>query len=289
MKKLVIFILSLIIPFSCVRVVKPTKIKVVTTIYPLALIVKEVGGDSVDVQVLIPPGFSPHTFEPTPSTSSALNDAQLFLLVGANLEPWAEQAIKSFLEKKKGKVLVVADGENLIPIPQTETPNPHLWLSPRRIKRFVLKLRDELIGLAPRDSSYFRERSQKTLARLDSLDEVLDRLFSGKKGKGFISVEPAWSYLANDYGLVELGFISSEPSRQPSPQEINRLTDVVKKNKIKTIISQKGIDQKPIAAFAKELKLNIVITDPIGSPHDTLTNTYEKLIMHNANLILSGL
>lgn len=289
MKKASFILLSVFVLFSCVKVVKPLKLKIVVSIYPYAMLVREVGGDSVDVSVVLPPGASPHTFEPTPSTVNALKGAHLLIINGAGLDNWIEPAVKVFREKKEGRVFVVTDGESLLPIAETEIPNPHIWLSPRRMKRFVTRLKDELILLAPSSSAYFVSRAESTLYVLDRLDKTLDSLFSSYRGKGFIAVEPALSYIAYDYGLVELGFVTEDPSRQLSPSQLKRITERIKTHRLKSIISQKGIDQKPIAGFAKELGLKVIVADPIGAPDDTLTNTYEKFMLYNANLIISGL
>jgi len=281
--------LFVLLIFNCVKPVTPTKIRVLTTIYPLAMIAQEVGGDSVSVSTIIPPGSSPHTFEPTPELATQISSAQLLIMNGAKLENWLTPALKAFSEDKKKRILIASDGEHLIPISGTNEPNPHIWLSPRRMKRLAERIAAELSAIAPQDSAYFFSRAGTTIARLDTLDKTLALLFAPHTGKSFVSVEPAWSYLASDYGFNEIGFLSPEPSRQVKPTELKELTKKIKEHRVRVFLSQKGLDQKIIAPVVKELGLKLIITDPLGSPSDTLVNTYEKLILYNARLIAGGL
>src|SRR4030065_2312364 len=108
------------------------RVKVIASIAPLADFAKQVGGERVDVKLLLPPGASPHVYEPTPKTMKDVADARVFVKIGAGLEFWAEKIIKASGNKR----LIIVDsstGVSLIREAHSHSPlsaDPHIWIDP---------------------------------------------------------------------------------------------------------------------------------------------------------------
>ena len=134
------------------------KIKVIASIAPLADFVKQIGSEQVDVTLLLPPGASPHIYEPTPKTLLDVSRAKIFIKVGSGLEFWAEKIIKA--SGNKNLVVVIASsGIPLIQRPHSHHPSgidPHIWLDPTIARTIVTTIEKALIEVDPPHSELYR-------------------------------------------------------------------------------------------------------------------------------------
>ncbi len=277
--------LILLLIVNCSRKGRLEKPIIAASIYPVSMITEEIVGTDFTLITLLPPGASPHTFEPTPGIVSALLQSELLILVGGGLESWLEDAIARYKEKKASKILVLTEGEELIPLPGGKKPNPHIWLSPVMMKGAVRRIGVTLSEIYPERASLFLARADSFIARLDSLNLELQAIFGPLEGEGFFSFEPAWSYFARDYGLEELGYLTTDPASQQGAADMLKLLNRLKGKEIRTIFTQKQAPMPYAKSLAKEFGLKLVYLDPIGNPEDTLVNSYIKLIRYNAYLI----
>ncbi|MHC1631414.1 MAG: metal ABC transporter substrate-binding protein [Methanotrichaceae archaeon] len=243
------------------------KVKVVATIVPLGHFAEIVGGDKVNVAVLIQPGTSPHTFETSPSQMKLIENADLYVKNGAGLEIWMDKIIQA------NKNMFVVDSStdvDLIKMKQGDhgshesirTTDPHIWLSPRNAAIQVKNICDGLIQIDPSNADYYRKNRDNYILKLEDLDSDLNDTFSGSEERKFIVLHPAWSYFARDYGLEQIPILSSE--KEPGPKYLTTIVDKAREKNITIIFVDPNFNPKSAEIVAKEIDGRTVPLDPLA-------------------------
>ncbi len=234
------------------------QIRVAATIAPLADLVREVGGDRVEVTVVVPPGAEPHSFEPTPSLMVRLSRADMYVMNGAGLEFWMDNLLAANRELKKvdssrGVELLHEYGEE---------SNPHIWLSLRNSAIQVENICSGLSDLDPDHRDYYAQNRDDYLEKLHELDKELESRFAAAKGRIFLVQHPAWSYFARDYGLQQVPLLVEE--KEPGPRYLSRVIDLAKKSNITTVFVEPQFNPKAAEVIAKEMSAQLIILDPLA-------------------------
>lgn len=229
--------------------------------------VKEIGGDRVDVRVLIPPGATPHVFEPTASTVRELSQARIFFEVGSGLEFWADGLIQA--AGSGVMVVVLSRGIRLLRKESYhghlgETGNPHIWLDPILAVEMVNKIEQTLDHADPQGSALYRKRSTVYVAKLKALDAEIRKAVSTFSIKSFVSFHPAWDYFAMRYGLKSVGVIEESPGKEPSPRKLEAIINAIKKYHIKAVFAEPQLNHRAAEVIAREAGVKVVMLDPQG-------------------------
>jgi zinc transport system substrate-binding protein len=252
-------------------------VNLVATTIPLATFSEMVGGDKVKVSVLVPPGTSPHTFEPTPSNLMEVENADLYIKNGAGLEIWMGRIIQAnedmlAVDSSAGMDLIEttesedhahgadlddegADGKIL-------TADPHIWLSPKNAMIIVENICDGLMEVDPDNAEFYRNNRDEYLSRLRELDSELNSTFSKTSRKEFIVLHPAWSYFARDYGLVQVPILESE--KEPGPRYLAEVVEVAREKNITTIFVDVNFNPKSAEIIAAEIDGIVVPLNPLA-------------------------
>lgn len=244
------------------------KIKVMTSTVPLSEFAERIGGDRVDVSVLIPPGAEPHTFEPTPSQIMGIADADLYIKNGAGLEIWMDRLIKvnkdmAVVDSSRGVDLIRAGELNSDDLHESILiVDPHIWLSPKNAMIQVGNICDGLLQIDPTHEDYYVKNRDAYLDMLSGLDEELYANFKERKSNKFIVLHPAWSYFARDYGLDQISIRSG--AKDPGPKYLITIVEVARVNNISTIFVDPNFNPKSAQIIAGELKGGVVALDPFG-------------------------
>ena len=188
------------------------KLPVIASIYPIADMVQQVGGDYVDVTFVLPAGASPHTFEPKPSLLKKFSTARIFFMVGAGLEFWAEKFID--LTGPGLMTVVLSEGVDLIDTighahrnhdhqkkianseDRSTIANPHIWLDPVIAKSMARKIMDALSEVDHQHLTYYKQRGQNYLKELDKLHLRIEASVASFKIKKYVSFHASWDYFA---------------------------------------------------------------------------------------------
>ena len=207
--------------FVWINFAQAEPIKVVASIAPLYDFANEIGKEKVNVNLLLPPGASPHVFEPTPRTIQEISEADIFIKIGAGLEFWAEKFVKASANKK---LLIInsSSGVNLIKDAHSHgvsENNPHIWLDPLLVKKQAETIRDALIRLDPQGESLYRKNYGRFAAELDALHAELRKTLAPLTGREFFVYHPSYGYLADRYSCCfNLGW-AARGRRESVPTE----------------------------------------------------------------------
>jgi zinc transport system substrate-binding protein len=289
---LITFILTAFSAFPCFA----EKIPVAASIFPVADMVKQVGGDYVEVFSVIPPGASPHTYEPKPSVLKNISSAKIFFMVGAGLEYWNEK----FVKNAGGKMLkvVLSDGVDLIrekehhhakkagkPESEDIFANPHIWLDVEIAKSMVKKIVSAMASFDKEHAAYFEERGRKYTAELDGLDRMIYKETGMFKIKKYVSFHPAWEYFARRYGLESVGVIESVPGKSPTPLEIKRIIENIKIHGVKAVFAEPQFNPKVAEVIAGESGIKVLMLDPMGGPGVKERESYIDIMKYNLKVL----
>jgi len=229
---------------------KPT---VAVSIVPQSTFVKEVAGDRVNVVTMIPPGSSPETYSATPNQLKNFSNASIYFTIGvpseeASILPKAKDFNPDLkivdLAKHVSEVypdLEIAPGER----------DPHIWLSPKRVKVMIDVIASELSELDPDNKDTYNKNAEKYKEQLDQLDARIRDSLNDLKIKIFIAYHPAFGYFADDYGLEMIAL--EEEGKDASPQTFESIVDLAKEKGIKVIFYQAEMDSRQAEAFANEI------------------------------------
>lgn len=279
-------------------------VTVVSTIYPLADIVDHIGGAAVTSQTLLPPGASPHTFEPRPGDVRNVATASLFVSIGAGLDDWATGIARatdqqltmldlSELIRDSEFVLTYdeialgglrADDDHDHPI------DPHFWLDPIIVRDMIApQLAKLLTSLIPEEADAIIERLNAYQMRLTALDKrVKDRLHGLTTNK-FISYHAAWGYYAKRYGLDQVASVTPFPGQEPSARWLADLILLARREKVDVVFAEPQLNRKAADTIAKEINGTVIVLDPIGGKGVANRESYIDLIEYNTESLAAVL
>jgi zinc transport system substrate-binding protein len=261
--KSLFFVLALIGFFvtitGCIQPVENNgKIKVVATIYPLYEFSKRIGGDKVDVSILVPAGAEPHDWEPGPKDIIKIESAKIFVYNGAGFERWVGGTLKGI----ESKNLIIVDSSSGIMLLDNGS-DPHMWLDPISAEHQVDLIKDALIRSDPQNSEYYNTNADSLKKELILLDvEIRSELGTSKK-KVFITSHAAFGYFSKRYGLTQVSVAGLSPDVEPSPAKIAEIIEIAKKNDIKYIFFETLVNPRMSEVIANEAGARTLVLNPI--------------------------
>lgn len=231
-------------------------IAVAVTIPPQAEFVERVGGDRVRVVVMVPPGASPHTYEPTPGDLATVSSAAMYAKVGSGVE--FERAWMDKITGLNPAMLVVdcSEGVDLI------EADPHIWTSPRNAGIMVENIYTGLVTVDPEQQEYYRQNRDAYLQELESLDREIRQAVEESGTEKIMVYHPAWTYFAAEYGLVQVPI--EEEGKEPAPQTLSRLIEEAKAENITVIFAEPEFSTRSAEVIAAEVGGRVVLVSPLA-------------------------
>ncbi len=228
--------------------------RVVTTFTVIQDIAQNVAGDKAIVDSITRPGAEIHDYQPTPLDIVKAQAADLVLWNGFNLERWFE---RFFQNVKEVPSVVVTEGIEPLGItegPYNGKPNPHAWMSPNNALIYVENIRKALAKHDPTNAEAYAKNAAAYSAQIKALDEPLRKRLSAipKNQRWLVSSEGAFSYLTRDYDLREAYLWPINADEQGTPQQVRRVIDLVRKNKIPVVFSESTISDRAARQVARE-------------------------------------
>lgn len=237
--------------------------KIAVSVVPEATFAEAVCGNLAEVVTLIPPGYSPENYEPAPDVMAKLEDAEIYFTIGV---PAEESGILPGVGESV-KVVALEDEVSAAYPDRTSDGgrDPHIWLSPKRVKVMVGAIARELAALDPDNAATYAANAEAYQKRLDELDASLSATFGELKNKRFIVFHPAFGYLADDYGLEM--YALEEEGKEATAAHMQEIIDFAKAEGIKAIFYQSELDSRQSQAFADELGGKTVMLEPLAADY----------------------
>ncbi|MDC9595502.1 metal ABC transporter substrate-binding protein [Xenorhabdus anantnagensis] len=230
------------------------KFRVVTTFTIIQDMAQNVAGDAAIVESITKPGAEIHDYQPTPKDIIKAQRADLILWNGLNLERWFER----FFENMKDIPSAVIT-EGIIPLPIREglynkNSNPHAWMSPKNALIYIENIRKAFVKYDPKNAEVYNRNAKAYAEKIAQLDVPLRKRLSRipEEQRWLVTSEGAFSYLTQDYGFKEVYLWPINAEEQGSPQQVRRVIDTVRANKIPVVFSESTVSDKPAKQVSKE-------------------------------------
>ncbi len=253
------------------------KINVFVSITPQAYFVDKIGGDFVNIEVLVGPGQSPETYEPTSHQMTNLADCDVYFRIGVPFE-------KRLLEKlsasmKDLNISNISDGIELRSMDENPdhgeihlgAADPHVWLDPLNAKIMTKNIFGELCKIDPGHENEYAENLKKLNDDLDSLDRNLNTILAPYKGSSFIVFHPFLGYFAHRYGLKQIAV--EVDGKEPGARQLVLLINKAEEEKVRTIFVQPQFSSKSAGRIAEAIGGRVESID--GLAYDYLNNMKE--------------
>lgn len=252
---------------SALSVPEIKRINVVTTVAPITSMVENIGGDKIRLTGIVPEGINSHTFEPVPSDVKILAEADLLIVNGLELE---EPTLKlSKANMKQGSALLrlgdktITEKEYIYDssFPKSHGhPNPHLWLNPRHALSYAALIRNELARIDPDNKAAYEQNAAAYIKKLEALDQAVDEAVKTipENNRRLLTYHDSWPYFARRYGFQIIGAVQPSDFADPSPREVKRLIDQIRKEKVPAVFGSEVFPSPVLEQIAKEGKTRYI-------------------------------
>jgi len=244
---------------------------VTVSILPQEFFVKQLAGDRFEVNVMIPPGASPVTYEPSPKQIQKIGGSMAYLKIGHIVfeKVWMDKL------RSANPELQVFDQSKHVELIRHETQgkhsmghnhgrgvDPHIWLSPEAVKVQVKNIRDMLIELDSANRKEYQNNYHTFINRIDSLDDQINKTLEGIDNRSFLIFHPALSYFARAYQLEQVAV--QHEGKEPSPARLRNLIDEARKKNIRAVLIQEQFSTDEAQTLAEELNAEVIQVDPLA-------------------------
>jgi ABC-type Zn uptake system ZnuABC Zn-binding protein ZnuA len=276
----------------------PVPIRVLAVETFLADIAQNVAGDRLKVETLMPLGLDPHAFEPTPQDVAKIADCQMLIVNGAGFEAWLAETIRNaggqrmLIEASAG---LASRAPRAGEMPVDEPADPHFWLDPLSVARYVENIRDGFIAADPGGKDVYTRNAAAYIAQLNDLDgrirQQVDIIPTARRM--IITNHESFGYFADRYGFQIVGAIipSVSTGASPSAQQLAQLVDRIRVSGVTAIFLETGSNPQLAEQIAQETGVKVVsdlythsITDAGGK-----APTYIAMMKYNVETIVAAL
>lgn len=279
------------------------KLNVVTSTEDLAALVREVGGDRVQVEAIARGYQDPHYVEAKPSFLLKLKRADLLVAVGLQLEigwlpPLVTQCGNGKIQPGAPGYLEAAQFAEILEIPQGQVTramgdvhpsgNPHFWLDPQNGLRVARGIKDKLGQMLPGDTAYFEQRLQSFSQRIAEAESRWDEQMKPFRGAKVVTYHRSWPNLAKRFGLNVVNYVEPRAGIPPSPAHLVELIALMKRENVKVILVEPYFDLKTPNSVAAQTGGKVVVLLPSVGGEKEVTD-YFKLFDYDVNLLVRAL
>ncbi|MBN1290725.1 MAG: zinc ABC transporter substrate-binding protein [Candidatus Latescibacteria bacterium] len=271
-------ILFLLIPVCCIW--SQSKLQITVSIPPQKYFVEKIGGNLINVTVMVPSGSEPHSYEPKPQQLADLAQSSVYFAIGVHFErAWLERFKAAnpnlnivYTDKGIEKIPMqtekrTQDSESHDDHTNIESMDPHIWLSPPLVIKQAELIYNALAKIDLINKEIYRKNYGNFVREVSELDTELKKVLMTKDTKvKFMVYHPAWGYFAKAYGLEQIP-VEIE-GKEPKPADLARMIDKAKESGIKTIFVHPQYSTKSAKTLADALKGEILFVDPLAYDWD---------------------
>ncbi|ACL57849.1 metal ABC transporter substrate-binding protein [Methylobacterium nodulans] len=283
--------LALVATLAGIGAASADPLKAVASFSILGDLVHQVGGDRVEVAVLVGPNGDAHTFSPAPSDARKLAGAQLVVINGLDFEGWIERLVKA--SGTRAPLVVASRG--VTPIREEDghghgghdahSIDPHAWQSIGNAKRYVAAIREGLIGVDPEGRSAYEANAAAYLAKLDALEGEVRAAIAGipEERRRVITTHDAFGYFAKTYGMRFIAPQGVSSDTEATAKDVARIIAQVKREKIPAVFLENISDPRLMLQIARETGAKAggrIFSDAL-SERDGPAPTYIDMMRHN--------
>ena len=272
------------------------KINVVTSTTDLADIAKTIGGNRVTVTSIARGNQDPHYVEVLPSYMIKVKRADVYFMVGMELDLWAQQIIDG---SRNRNLKIVDCSADVIPLEKPTGKvdaslgdihrfgNPHYWLDPENGKLIAKQILEALISLDPDGEDLFSANYREFVHTVDMLLIELHNTYSGLKEKKIIFYHNSWPYFTRQFGLITMAFIEPKPGISPSPAHLESLINTINAGEIHVIALESYFSTDAVEFLARKTGVKYVrLSQSVGAISGV--DSYPDLFRYNLNAIQSA-
>lgn len=269
------------------------KISIVTTLFPLYDFVKNIGGEKVEVILLLSPGVDAHNFEPKPSDIVTISKTNIFIYTGKYMEQWVEKFI---VKLDSSKIKILDASENIVLLQKKDflseekcsnhkhfhdhvaEYDPHIWLDFDNAKKIVDDITNALVELDFDNSDFYKKNARDYKNRLTDLDNLYrDRLLKCRKKEIIYGGHYAFGYLAKRYGLRYIASQGFSQDSEPSALKLIEMIKEMKDKKIKYIFYEELSSPKIAETIANETNAELLL---LNSVHNISKLDYDNNVSY---------
>lgn len=271
-----------------------------TTVAPITSIAANIGGDKVAITGLVPEGTNSHTFEPPPSASAVLSEADIVFINGLRLEEptkrLAEEIAEDGSEIVELGTAVLPESEYIYDFSFPEEdgkPNPHLWTDPTWAIKYAEVIRDTYAERDPDNADYYQANFDAFEAKATALADALRKDQETIPGpRALLTYHDAYAYFADTFDWTVIGAIQPENFEDPAPQEVARLIDQIRAEDVPAIFGSEVFPSKALEQIADETGVRYEDTlrddDLLGEPGDP-EHSWLGLMRYDYVTMITGL
>jgi zinc/manganese transport system substrate-binding protein len=272
---------------------QPVKVASLSTV--LTDLVKQVGGDRVQVSGLVKPGVDPHDFQPAPDDVKKVAQADLILASGLGMEGYLTKLETS--SGGKGQWIEIGNKLNLPKFELEEdgakVRDPHWFHSITAARQAVDVIREALSKLSPADKDYFTQRATAYQAKLDALEKWAKVQVASlpRDQRKLVTSHDAFQYFAREFGFTIYSIAGVSSQDQPSSKKVADLIRTIQAQKVKAVFFENIENPKVIAELTRETGAKVggeLYADGLGD-NDSDASTYEGMIRHNITTVVDAL
>lgn len=279
---------------------KGEKLQIVATYSIVYDIVKNVGGDLVDVHSLAPIGSDPHQYDPLPADVALTTDADVVFYNGLNLEEgnaWFTKLMET--AGKTGEdapVFRVSEGVEPMLLSSKDhlgEEDPHAWLDVRNGIKYVENVRKSLKKIDPENADRYDENADAYITELKALHEEIGEKMNKipEERRILVTSEGAFKYFSKAYDFNAAYIWEINSHHEGTPEQLTNIIATINEEKVQALFLETSIDPRSMEMVSRETNVPIkgkIFTDSLGKPGDD-GDTYIKMLEWNADIISSGL
>jgi len=278
---------------ACAPAAGADRHEVVAAFYPLEFVAERVGGAHVTVRSLTPPGGESHDVELSPSAVAAVGAADL-VVYQSGFQAATDDAVASTrpahtVDAAAAAALEVAPDGVAPGVSGTGNPDPHFWLDPTRLAAVAHQVADALADVDPAHAADFADAAADLAADLDALDDELAAGLAGCRGATLVASHEAFGYLAQRYGLHQVGLSGIDPEIEPSPARLRDVAATVRAEGVRTLYFEVLTSPRVTQTLAEDLGVATAVLDPVEGRAEGDDRDYLAIMRDNLDALTTGL
>ncbi|HHV26271.1 zinc ABC transporter substrate-binding lipoprotein ZnuA [Anaerosalibacter bizertensis] len=236
------------------------KLVVYTSFYPQYYLAKEIGKDKIDIHSIVPNGVEPHDFEPSMKQIKEVQNANIVVYNGADMEHWIDKLLET-IDKKEVDIINSSEFVELVKL--EGRPDPHIWLDPLNMDKIGLEIKNSLVKMDEKNQEFYEKNYAELSSKLQKLNEEYEAVLKDKKRDTILVSHSAFTYITEKYDIEQISVTGISPEEEPSPKVISELIDIAKTKELEYIFLETLASPKTADIIAEEAKLEVLTLNPL--------------------------